>query len=75
MGPVASAKSGYNGWLEHEGGEHDVSNELPKGPVPGPQGRVRQLEAASWNYEQSIEYSTPGTEVSCCEGKNVLYSD
>ena len=47
MGPVASAKSGYNGWLEHEGDEHDVSNELPKGPVPGPQGRVRHLDAAT----------------------------
>ena len=47
MVPVASAERGGNRSVKFYSVGIDANNELPKGPVPGPQGRVRHLDAAT----------------------------
>ena len=47
MVPVASAKGGPMSWVKSLSVCIDANNELPKGPVPGPQGRVFHLDAAT----------------------------
>ena len=47
MVPVASVKRGGNRSVKFYSAGIDANNELPKGPVPGPQGRVFHLDAAT----------------------------
>ena len=47
MVPVASAKRGGNRWFKFVGVGVDANNEPPKWPLPGPQGRVFHLDAAT----------------------------
>ena len=47
MVPVASAERGGNRPVKFYSVGIDANNELPKGPVPGPQGRARHLDAAT----------------------------
>ena len=47
MVPVESAERGGNRSVNFYSAGIDANNEIPKGPVPGPQGRVRHLDAAT----------------------------
>ena len=47
MVPVASVERGGNRSVKFYSVGIDANNELPKGPAPGPQDRLRHLDAAT----------------------------